>query len=177
MTMRDEVRHYANESIDITYDARRCIHASECVRGLPAVATRVAGSFSTNPDVVRDLGVDTGKLPRDYAINPRFGVTYLIGNVAGVPSGTFRAGIGEFRGRVPSTLASYVAATNGSLQGQGQLVCVGPATPAPDWSSPNDSPTDCVGFTSPSFGTTAPNAAWFTDDFGAPRVWSPTRLT
>ena len=152
-------------------DAWRVSPSLQLTYGVRAEATRVAGSFSTNPDVVRDLGVDTGKLPRDYAINPRFGVTYLIGNVAGVPSGTFRAGIGEFRGRVPSTLASYVAATNGSLQGQGQLVCVGPATPAPDWSSPNDSPTDCVGFTSPSFGTTAPNAAWFTDDFGAPRVW------
>jgi len=35
--MRDEVRHYAGEAIDISYDARRCIHAAECVRGLPAV--------------------------------------------------------------------------------------------------------------------------------------------
>jgi uncharacterized Fe-S cluster protein YjdI/CDGSH-type Zn-finger protein len=35
--MSDQRRHYANESIDITYDARRCIHAAECVNGLPAV--------------------------------------------------------------------------------------------------------------------------------------------
>ena len=35
--MKDDLRHYANEAIDITYDARRCIHASECVRGLPEV--------------------------------------------------------------------------------------------------------------------------------------------
>ena len=34
---RNAVRHYANEAIDITYDARRCIHAGECVDGLPAV--------------------------------------------------------------------------------------------------------------------------------------------
>jgi uncharacterized Fe-S cluster protein YjdI/CDGSH-type Zn-finger protein len=31
------VRHYANDAIDITYDVERCIHAAECVRGLPAV--------------------------------------------------------------------------------------------------------------------------------------------
>jgi uncharacterized Fe-S cluster protein YjdI/CDGSH-type Zn-finger protein len=35
--MTDRVRHYADEAIDITYDARRCIHAEECVNGLPAV--------------------------------------------------------------------------------------------------------------------------------------------
>src|SRR3954471_9465727 len=35
--MKDNLRHYANEAIDITYDARRCIHAAECTQGLPAV--------------------------------------------------------------------------------------------------------------------------------------------
>ena len=37
MAPKDNLRHYANEAIDITYDARRCIHAAECVRGLPEV--------------------------------------------------------------------------------------------------------------------------------------------
>lgn len=37
MGLKDKLRHYANETIDITYDVERCIHASECVRGLPAV--------------------------------------------------------------------------------------------------------------------------------------------
>jgi CDGSH-type Zn-finger protein/uncharacterized Fe-S cluster protein YjdI len=37
MSMNDKVRHYADEEIDISYDARRCIHAAECLRGLPAV--------------------------------------------------------------------------------------------------------------------------------------------
>jgi uncharacterized Fe-S cluster protein YjdI/CDGSH-type Zn-finger protein len=35
--MSDKVRHYADEAIDISYDERRCIHAAECVSGLPAV--------------------------------------------------------------------------------------------------------------------------------------------
>jgi CDGSH-type Zn-finger protein/uncharacterized Fe-S cluster protein YjdI len=34
--MNDTIRHYADDKIDIGHDARRCIHASECVRGLPA---------------------------------------------------------------------------------------------------------------------------------------------
>src|SRR5689334_10971805 len=37
MGPNDNLRHYANDVIDISYDAERCIHASECVRGLPAV--------------------------------------------------------------------------------------------------------------------------------------------
>ena len=37
MDTSDKVRHYADDAIDITYDARRCIHAGECIRGLPAV--------------------------------------------------------------------------------------------------------------------------------------------
>lgn len=31
------VRHYTDERIDVSYDATRCIHAAECVHGLPAV--------------------------------------------------------------------------------------------------------------------------------------------
>ena len=37
MDTSDKVRHYADEDIEISYDARRCIHAAECVHGLPAV--------------------------------------------------------------------------------------------------------------------------------------------
>ncbi|MCG8348901.1 MAG: CDGSH iron-sulfur domain-containing protein [Chloroflexales bacterium] len=35
--MADSPRRYTSDAIDVTYDAKRCIHAAECVRGLPAV--------------------------------------------------------------------------------------------------------------------------------------------
>ena len=35
--MKDKIRHYADDEIDISYDAGRCIHVAECVRGLPGV--------------------------------------------------------------------------------------------------------------------------------------------
>jgi uncharacterized Fe-S cluster protein YjdI/CDGSH-type Zn-finger protein len=35
--MSETVRHYASDAIDVTYEARRCVHAAECLRGLPAV--------------------------------------------------------------------------------------------------------------------------------------------
>jgi CDGSH-type Zn-finger protein/uncharacterized Fe-S cluster protein YjdI len=34
---RAKVRHYADERIDVSYDATRCIHAAVCVHRLPAV--------------------------------------------------------------------------------------------------------------------------------------------
>jgi uncharacterized Fe-S cluster protein YjdI/CDGSH-type Zn-finger protein len=37
MDSKDKVRHYANDAIAISYDATRCIHAAECIRGVPAV--------------------------------------------------------------------------------------------------------------------------------------------
>ena len=37
MEMKDNLRHYTDEAIDVSYDAQRCIHAAECVRRLPAV--------------------------------------------------------------------------------------------------------------------------------------------
>jgi len=31
------VKRYEGEHIEVTYDAARCLHAAECVRGMPAV--------------------------------------------------------------------------------------------------------------------------------------------
>ena len=35
--MSKNVKQYSSEQIDVSYDVKRCIHAAECVRGLPAV--------------------------------------------------------------------------------------------------------------------------------------------
>lgn len=35
--MSTNVKKYSSDSIDVSYDVKRCIHAAECVRGLPAV--------------------------------------------------------------------------------------------------------------------------------------------
>ena len=37
METNDIVRRYADNAIEISYDAHRCIHAAECIRGLPTV--------------------------------------------------------------------------------------------------------------------------------------------
>ncbi|MCH7586880.1 MAG: CDGSH iron-sulfur domain-containing protein [Chloroflexi bacterium] len=38
--MTSKIHRYMSEAIDVTFDAKRCIHAAECVRGLPAVFDR-----------------------------------------------------------------------------------------------------------------------------------------
>jgi len=35
--MADKLRTYSSDEIDVTWSQKRCIHAGECVRGLPAV--------------------------------------------------------------------------------------------------------------------------------------------
>ncbi len=35
-----KIHRYTSEAIDVTFDAKRCIHAAECVRGLPEVFNR-----------------------------------------------------------------------------------------------------------------------------------------
>ena len=37
MGMSNTVRLYVGKDIDVAYDIERCIHAAECIRGLPAV--------------------------------------------------------------------------------------------------------------------------------------------
>ena len=38
--MADTRRTYTGEHVDVTYDAKRCRHAAECLRGLPTVFDR-----------------------------------------------------------------------------------------------------------------------------------------
>jgi len=38
--MTSKIHRYTSEAIDVTFDAKRCIHAAECVRGLPTVFDR-----------------------------------------------------------------------------------------------------------------------------------------
>ena len=47
--MIETVRHYASEAIDVTYEARRCLHAAECLGGLPAVSNTAGSRGSCRP--------------------------------------------------------------------------------------------------------------------------------
>ncbi|MDB4898703.1 MAG: hypothetical protein JWN53_511, partial [Gemmatimonadetes bacterium] len=92
----------------------------------------------------------------------------------------FRGGIGEFRGRIPSSLVASAVDATGLVGGQSQLTCVGAAVPAPNWDAyladPSSIPTECVsGVVNPSPAPTTfgqrRNVTVFEDGFGAPKVW------
>jgi hypothetical protein len=157
-------------------DAWRYSPSLQLTYGVRAEGTRLPGAPAANPAVSSAFGRRTDVFPGEVHASPRFGITYLIGNVAGVPSGTFRAGIGEFRGKVPSPFTGYVASNSGLPGAQSQLVCVGPAAPTPDWSryfgDPSTIPTTCAGGSAGTpLGAVSPNVAVFDDGFGAPRLW------
>jgi hypothetical protein len=155
-------------------DAWRYNSSLQLVYGVRIEGTRLDGS-SNNPAASAAFGREVGNYPTEIHASPRLGVTYLIGNVAGVPTGTFRAGIGEFRGRVPSQIVGYVTQNSG-VSTHRQIVCVGTAVPTPTWTTyftdSTSIPTSCAGGGSGGgLGSSVPNVAMFGDAFGAPRVW------
>jgi hypothetical protein len=93
------------------------------------------------------------------------------------PTLIVRGGIGEFRGRTPAQLFTNALDATGLATGQSQLVCVGPATPVPDWDAylrdPGQVPTTCAdgSVASPTFSTARTNVTVFDPDFAAPRSW------
>lgn len=89
-----------------------------------------------------------------------------------------RGGIGEFRGRAPTSLFASAQTATGLANGETQLTCIGAAVPTPDWAAyladPSLIPTTCAdgGAGSPAPGaSTAPNVTVIDPGFAAPRSW------
>jgi len=86
-----------------------------------------------------------------------------------------RGGIGEFRGRAPTQLFSSAIDATGLPGGETQLVCVGAAVPAPDWTSYlhdfSTIPTTCADGSGPGvpLSRTRPNVTAFASNFATPR--------
>ncbi|HEX8905052.1 MAG TPA: hypothetical protein VF771_09445, partial [Longimicrobiaceae bacterium] len=117
------------------------------------------------------FGTGPGRIPGEVRLSPRAGFTWTVRGADGV-RGTLRGGVGEFRGRVPIRSLAGLLAENGMAAQQ--LVCVGPAAPAPDWAAyaadPSAVPSSCAGGAS-AFAARAPSVTVFDGGFRAPRVW------
>jgi len=116
-----------------------------------------ANRFTTRP--ARDVGADaafgarTDFAPSPVTISPRIGFFRAFGSNGrtgipgfGAPWGTIRGGIGLFRNDVsPTLLLPAALSTQPSAE---RLLCVGPATPVPDWPAylqdPTTIPTACL---------------------------------
>lgn len=156
-------------------DAWRKSATLQFAYGLRAEATRLPNAPAENPAVTAAFGRSTNDWPTDFRVTPRFGFTYLIWNDAGLPEGSIRGGIGEFRGTVPSQLVGAVRNGTGLAGAQTNLLCAGSAAPTPNWSQyladPSTVPSTCVGGGGIATASTQPSVILFDQSFGAPAVW------
>jgi hypothetical protein len=135
------------------------------------------GAPNANAAVAQAFGASTDRWPRDVRVTPRLGFTYLLGNVAGIPAGTLKGGVGLFRGTIPAGLVGAVANGTGLSGAQTQVICTGAATPVPDWTRLGNGigelPDACVNQTvgAPTLSSTRPTVLLFDRQFGAPEVW------
>ena len=128
-----------------------------------------------NPALDSAFGVKTNIFPSETHLSPRVGFTYTYGAKNNGPAlGSIRGGFGEFRAKASSSLFASAADANGLVNGQSQIVCVGPTVPTPDWAGfindPSTVPTTCNG-ASQQFGNERRNVTVFSNDFAAPRAW------
>jgi hypothetical protein len=149
--------------------------------GLRAEFGALTGAPAYNPDVEQLFGRRTDRFPRETQLSPRAGFTWMIGGGArGGPLPGFspvilRGGLGLFRSPLPGSLAGLAGAATGLSGSEGQLFCVGEATPQADWAAyladPSAIPTECVsGGPSPAPETgRAPSVTVFSPGFRAPQ--------
>jgi len=154
-------------------DAWRVTPSLQIVYGGRIEGTRLGGVPAANDSVASAFARRTDVWPSQLRVAPRIGFTYLLGNVAGIPAGTVKGGVGVFRGTVPTGLIAAVANGTGLAGAQRQVVCTGAAVPAPDWSAfaagTADAPTACTGAI-PAITAARPTVLLFDDGFGAPEV-------
>ncbi len=182
-------------------DAWRRSAAFQMTYGLRLEGTRFPRSPELNPEIVSLFGRSTDRSPTEVHLSPRVGFTYFLGarqqggqagaGAQGGPGGQrggfagfnatswiLRGGVGEFRGKIPSTLVANAVEATGLPGGQSVLTCVGTAVPTPDWNAyladPASIPTQCTdgsaGSVPSTFGQRR-NVTIFEDGFGAPKVW------
>jgi hypothetical protein len=156
-------------------DAFRYSPSLQFVYGARLEGTELPNAPARNPAVEAAFGRRTDQWPTEVAVVPRLGFTYLLGNVAGIPSGSIKGGVGRFRGTVPDALVGAVAGTNGLTGSQTTLLCAGAAVPTPDWSAyaqdPATIPTECAAGAPPTLTSAQPSVYLFDHGFGAPESW------
>ena len=185
-------------------DAWRQSPAFQMTYGLRLEGTRFPADPAFNPEVETLFGRRTDQSPSEVHLSPRVGFTYFMGmpttpttargaqgagraggqggaGGAGGPnqaSWILRGGVGEFRGRISSTLVASAVEATGLPGGQSTLTCIGAAVPVPDWSAyladPSTIPTQCIAagpLPQPTTLGQRRNVSMFEEDFGAPKVW------
>ena len=133
-----------------------------------------------NPDLETVFGERNDRAPNHLYFSPRIGFSWSYGTapeIAGFagaargPRAVIRGGIGLFQNVPNTTLISGAIDNTGLASALQQVLCAGPSTPLPDWSSyasdPSTVPTQCTDGS--LFSSTVPNITFFAKDYAAPR--------
>ncbi|MDB4878429.1 MAG: hypothetical protein JWM41_4875 [Gemmatimonadetes bacterium] len=160
--------------------------------GVRADANAFTGGPRYNADVDRTFGVRNDHAPNSMDFSPRVGITWrytqpMMNDLRNGPSimvspmsiifrnaAAIRAGFGKFRGVLPVTLLADATSNTGLAGAMQQLLCVGSASPIPDWTTysadPSTVPSTCSGGAS-TFADTARSVSLFDKSFRAPESW------
>jgi hypothetical protein len=140
-----------------------------------------------NPEVLQAFGARTDYAPVTVGVSPRVGFTWLLATPSfsykAGPSGEFtaptrrylRGGVGQFRSMVSPSLLSEAYAANGLPNGTSSIMCIGEATPVPDWQSyeinASTVPTQCVGGARTAFNDASPSVRLVRQGYQPPTSW------
>ncbi|MEO7086568.1 MAG: hypothetical protein ABI442_21550, partial [Gemmatimonadaceae bacterium] len=163
--------------------------------GLRVDANAFTAAPQYNADLDSQFGVRTDHEPNSIDVSPRFGFNwnYLQGGFNRPGTGnsinvsplaiafrgaqSIRGGIGKFRGVPQPTLLADAISSTGLPGGVQQLLCIGSATPTPDWSaysvSESNIPSTCANGI-PAFSDTARAVTLFDKRYAPPESWRGT---
>ncbi len=115
-------------------DTWRISDPFEITAGLRWDYTHMAQTPAYNPAVESAFGRRTDIEPVASSFSPRLGFNYRFAASQGVRSArTLSGGIGMFAGQLPSNIFAAAARQTGLSAAEQRLVCIGSATPIPDW--------------------------------------------
>lgn len=164
-------------------DAWRKTDKLQIQYGVRVDANAFQGDPAFNPAIDSLFGRRNDRMPNRVYVSPRAGFSWSYGQapqVAGFegaargPRAVVRGGLGVFQ-NIPSTnLVGSALGNTGLPSAVQQLVCIGSATPIPDWAgyaaNVAEIPTRCAdGSTGSVFANSAPNVTLFADDYAAPK--------
>lgn len=130
-------------------DTWRISEPFEITAGLRWDYTRMALKPAHNPAIEDAFGRRTDIQPVATTFSPRLGFNYRLAASEGARSArTISGGIGLFAGQTPAGIFAVANRQTGLADAERRLVCIGAATPVPEWDlylrDPRAIPTSCA---------------------------------
>ena len=152
--------------------------------GVRVDATRFTSTPAYNPAIEATFGLRNDRIPTPIAFSPRIGFSWTVGRSNEIaaftgafrgPRAVLRGGVGVFSNSANSGQIATALDNTGLPNGIQQIVCVGPATPIPDWTAYASNtaaiPDACADGTAGTvFANSAPNVTVVASNFRPQRT-------